>query len=159
MSKIIFLFCLVSFLSSCKKDPDMSLQLIPDQVRAEVETFISEGKQRGVNVELKGLEIVLSSNLMNGWGGYYDHSNHKIFLDTTDFVFKDKETKQRLIFHELAHGILNRQHINNLLPNGDAASIMNINIRADWSGLNIFKRQYYIDELFNENTHLPFWGS
>lgn len=71
--------------------------------------------------------------------------------------------KEDLIFHELGHGILNRKHLNDILPNGDWKSIMcggdqvkdkswNINYRGE-------RRDYYVDELFKESTPEPTFAS
>ena len=71
--------------------------------------------------------------------------------------------KEDLIFHELGHGILNRNHLNDTLLNGDWKSIMcggtkvkdrswNINYRGE-------RRDYYVDELFKESTHAPSFAS
>lgn len=71
--------------------------------------------------------------------------------------------KEDLIFHELGHGLLNRNHLNDVLENDDWKSLMcggtqvnnrpwNINYRG-------IRREYYINELFDENTPAPDFSS
>jgi hypothetical protein len=71
--------------------------------------------------------------------------------------------KEDLIFHELGHGLLKRDHLNSTLENGDWKSIMCGGTKVNNRSWNInyrgIRRNYYIDELFNESTPAPAFGS
>ncbi len=71
--------------------------------------------------------------------------------------------KEDLIFHELGHGLLKRDHLNATLENGDWKSIMcggtKVNDRAWNINYRGVRRSYYIDELFNESTPAPAFSS
>jgi hypothetical protein len=67
--------------------------------------------------------------------------------------------REEIIFHELGHGILQRKHLNSILPNDEWKSMMcggdkvddriwNVNYRGE-------RRTYYLDELFNQSTSIP----
>ena len=73
-----------------------------------------------------------------------------------------------LIFHELGHCVLGRLHQNDYLPNGDPKSLMIQNeldqyacvydLSGDNDCNNLFKREYYLDELFDPTTPTPDWA-
>jgi len=67
--------------------------------------------------------------------------------------------REHLIFHEMGHGILDRDHENGFLPNGDWKSLMCGGDRVDGKSWNINyaddRRAYYIRELFDKNTAVP----
>ncbi len=71
--------------------------------------------------------------------------------------------KEDLLFHELGHGLLNRDHLNTTLENGDWKSMMCGGTQVDNRPWNInyrgIRRKYYIDELFNESTPAPDFSS
>src|ERR1035437_9451238 len=71
--------------------------------------------------------------------------------------------KEDLIFHELGHGLLKRDHLNLTLENGDWKSIMCGGDKVGTRSWNInykgIRRNYYIDELFDENTPAPDFSS
>jgi hypothetical protein len=71
--------------------------------------------------------------------------------------------KEDLLFHEFGHGLLNRDHLNTTLENGDWKSMMCGGTPVDNRPWNInyrgIRRQYYIEELFNESTPAPDFSS
>ncbi|QHT69915.1 hypothetical protein GXP67_26355 [Rhodocytophaga rosea] len=83
--------------------------------------------------------------------------------------FLTDQAREALVFHELGHCVLQRRgHKDSLLPNGDYASLMNSKVSNMYESCvydigggpcnKLFKRQYYLDELFNENTPVPDWA-
>ncbi len=81
------------------------------------------------------------------------------------------EAREELVFHELGHCLLGRTaHRTSRLPNGEYASVMNgkesglySSCVYDIGGANNgcddrYKRTYYLDELFDENTPAPDWA-
>jgi hypothetical protein len=83
--------------------------------------------------------------------------------------FMSEQAREALIFHELGHCVLQRRgHTDSLLPNGDYTSLMNSQSVAlyevclyhigDEPCSKLFKREYYLDELFNKNTPIPDWA-
>ncbi len=73
------------------------------------------------------------------------------------------ESREILVFHELGHAILKiPNHRDSNLPNGAFKSIMFGT--SGWSVNSAFyindltKREYYLDELFDETTPVPDWA-
>ncbi|MEP7320203.1 MAG: hypothetical protein ABI921_15710 [Panacibacter sp.] len=74
---------------------------------------------------------------------------------------------ETLIFHEMGHCMLGREHDTNLMPRGYAKSIMYPNDITLYSPCvypigdscnQLYRRAYYVDELFDTSTPLPDWG-
>lgn len=147
-------------LLSCHKDED--IVLCPNEVKPHIESFKNEASYRGIKLKFKGLKIILidkSQSQTPGSGGYYIEKEHSIFIDTSQVYYKTGYyASEAIVFHELGHAILKRPHVDDLLPNGEAKSLMN-SLNYDYSGLSIYKRQYYIDELFNPLTPTPDWAN
>ncbi len=166
IAKIVAKCLMVFALLSCEKESqDEHLSNFPSEVQQELRNFLTEGKNRGVKLDIRKIHhIYLMSGpsliTIDGNGqsaiGYYSHSEKSIYLDTTSYEFKDM--KEAMIFHELGHGLLKRDHKNIHLPNGDLSSIMSGYGLPDFTYSNSFKRQYYLDELFHQNTPCPSWA-
>jgi hypothetical protein len=71
--------------------------------------------------------------------------------------------KEDLIFHELGHGLLSRNHLNSTLENNEWKSLMCGGTKVNNRSWNInyrgIRRSYYIDELFDEGTKALDFGS
>lgn len=72
-------------------------------------------------------------------------SNGDIVIDTLFWAYATVATKEQLIFHELGHCVLGREH-NAKIVNGREQSIMNPNLLLDSTYLP--NRDEYIKELF-----------
>lgn len=172
MKKIIFL--LVSIVCfSCSKDeavvPDyLDPQRFPLEIQPILKTFLAEGNKRGVYCDINKIKRIEFKNdlFLNGISvsGYYSHSNNVIYIDSASFGYKlSDDSKERTIFHELGHGLLKRDHRDDLLSDNTAASIMHSSngisyVTMPYMTVSIhYRRTYYIDELFNPQTSLPYW--
>ena len=71
----------------------------------------------------------------------------KIDKEAWDEHDSDAVYKEALIFHEIGHCVLNRDHWDGVLDNGYAASIMNSNLNGVLPRYSE-DRAYYMDELF-----------
>ena len=138
-----------------------------------VESFIAEAAKRGHIIEKKNL-IAQFNKASDGLlcGSCNSVSSEpgiqKIvsIYNVNPCWFNDQEL-ETLIFHELGHCILGRVHKPDTLVNGDPSSIMVPNNLALYSPCSYpignqpcdmsFKREYYINELFDPNTSAPTW--
>ena len=165
MKKIIFILALAIVVSACKKDEDV---IVPNQVACEYNLFLSEAKNEGVNInERKFKGFILTGKITsvicdNGdyAASYYSHQTEYIYIDTTTFDYM--YNKETMIFHELGHAILRREHRTEKMPDGEISSIMDANSLPTYNfALNyLYKRQYYIDELFHQrNVPYPSWAN
>lgn len=144
---------------------------IPDIVQPYIDLFEQEAAARGQDIVVDNLIVSFEENLQSGAGAdaaglctFQSNTNATpmIELDSTSANWQNSlPERETLIFHELGHCILNRrQHRDDLLPNGNAVSLMNSKAEQLYAGeLTSFKRAYYLDELFDPTTPAPAWGA
>ncbi len=144
----------------------------PNEYRVEpeftqyVQRFESEAAKRGKNFKLQTEGLIIEfAKLKNDQAGLC-HYEHPIRIEVDSLYWKKISAvagadmmKEDLIFHEMGHGILGRKHLNTTLENGDWKSMMCGGDKVDNRPWNInyrrMRRDYYVDELFNENTPPP----
>jgi hypothetical protein len=167
--KLIFIFSyLLLVLSSSCTDPHK--YSIDPAFTDYLQRFENEGATRGKQLDPKTTGLIMEfGTLSNNDAGLTHYETPiRIQIDKTywDAITKSAGAdlmKEDLIFHELGHGLLGRDHLNTTLENGDWKSIMcggtavnsrpwNINFRG-------IRRSYYLDELFNQNTPAPTFSS
>ena len=177
---ILYFLMLGIFLqfNSCKENDEKLVYRVPNELEPYITSFIQEAKVRGMEIEITNL-IMEFSELENEdfCGECLSVANNlkvqrRIRISTISECWSGAttEAKESLLFHELGHCILNRiAHKEQRLPNGDLASLMNRRDKSLYESCvyNIgggdcdkrYRRQYYLDELFNENTPTPAWGN
>ena len=168
-SKYYFILICSVFLSftSCKDTKEYNVN---SSFTDYLQRFEAEGATRGhtFDPETNGL-IIEFANLKDNTAGL-THYEKPIRIEIDKTYWNDISgsagadlMKENLIFHELGHGLLNRDHLNSTLPNGDWKSIMCGGTKVNDRSWNInyrgVRRNYYIDELFNESTQAPVFGS
>ena len=158
---------LVVLLSACRRDGvDPGIYEVPDIIEPYILSFEEEARKRGVELDITNLRVEFEGDLQGGEAAglctFASASNPTphIRLDTTSFNWQNNLFhREILVFHELGHCILNRLHKDDYLPNGNIASIMRSTGDQVYGDLlNGFKRDYYLDELFDEGTTLPDWA-
>ena len=161
MKHLILILSASLMLFSCKKEREDVI--MPDEIKDIYREFCVQASTRGVTLNFKSLhEIVLQGDIPQGQaetgngvdvGGYYDHLTKKIYIDTTGVDYK--HYKETLLFHELGHALLHREHRNDLFAdNATPVSIMHWSFMAP---LNHITSPYYFDEMFNTSTPYPYW--
>lgn len=174
MKKIFLILAIATSFYSCKKDDSDLMNITPPEIKEYVQKFIDEAQKRGIKIKYKKVRaIYLVDCIDGGHDGVYQQWNNTILIDTSDSKYALK--REVLIFHELAHALLGKEHNNAMLPNGDPCSIMHEAIGADYEIFgtthfiingnpvtiyqrNLYKREYYIDELFGFSTPVPDWA-
>src|SRR5262245_11128312 len=165
------LFIVVIILSfGCKKDKDFVYD-VPTEFEPVVQRFITEAAARGHHLTINNLIIKydLSTTSFCATSNVITSGNdiQKIVSIKSLSCWQNDVQLETIIFHELGHCILGREHDNTLMPKGDPKSIMYpdnatlyspcvypIGSPCDLS----YRRTYYLDELFNPATPLPDWG-
>ncbi|MDX1906930.1 MAG: hypothetical protein SF053_07825 [Bacteroidia bacterium] len=156
----------VSGLQACKRD-DPKVYEVPSIIEPYIELFEEEAAKRGQTLTIDNLKVEFATDLLGGdaaglctFASASSPTPH-IRLDTTSFNWQNNlYHREILVLHELGHCILNRQHRDDFLPNGNIASIMRATGEQVYGGsLNAFKRDYYLDELFDPNTPAPDWAT
>ncbi|GAB5522050.1 MAG: hypothetical protein RhofKO_43010 [Rhodothermales bacterium] len=144
------------------------------EVNRYVARFIDEAEERGFSLRdsVEALTIHVEPYLVfegRQFCGYVpvdeerDVYTRDLYIGTnpTCWTRRSAEEREALVFHELGHAILDRFHTDTRLPNGDLASIM-ATATTDFDKLydddTRFKRDYYVDELFDPSTPVPDWA-
>ncbi len=162
----IVLILVIMFIFSCKKEREPVYE-VPQELEQYIIKFAEEGNKRGMNLVIDDLIVEYGFNLeadgteAAGLCHYEtDDMAPRIELDTTSLNWTAHEySREMLVFHELGHCILNRPHLETRFINDNYKSMMKGNGDPIFAGFNLFKRDYYIDELFDANTPPPAWAS
>lgn len=130
-----------------------------------VREFIAEGGKRGHNIDFNdtGLKVEFSDFPLNGAAGLCTLRRHHVVIDKANWFRFSERFRAYLLFHELGHCELDRLHKNDQFSDQTWKSIM----RGDpFNGIQNrlpvpyygFRKDHYLDELFDTNTPAPSWG-
>ena len=168
ITRLIFVILpLILNFSSCK---DPTEYTVDATFTPYLNRFDSLAQLHGKNFDPQKTGLIIQfANLSNGNAGL-THYETPIRIEIDKTYWNDisnyagaEMMKEDLIFHELGHGLLRRDHLNSILENGDWKSMMcggdkvnnrpwNINYRGT-------RRDYYIKELFDQSTPAPAFSS
>ena len=152
------------FIAACKSN-----DITTDPVFAKYqERFIAEGRKRGVSDEILNRKVKIQFGITtNQTAGMCEYkpggiNTITIYPDAWNLETYDEALdlyRENFLFHELGHCILFRDHKPDLLEDREVASMM----RAGTASETYFnykgkRRNYYLDELFNEQTPAPYWS-
>lgn len=125
-----------------------------------LERFENEAAKRGLDFDLaaRGLTYSIEEIEERNVAGYCAYQNHvatDIVIDATFFDESNDNWKEMVIFHELGHCVLYRDHNESKLVNGNCGSIMRSGVEDCRDAYSPTTRTYYLNELFSEiNTGL-----
>ncbi len=172
-SVLLLLLAVLSCRPRPQAEPEPKQYSVPADVEPYVQAFRDIAQQHGQTIPADNLIITFGETQRQDACGQCDRATGKtprITLKTDDLCWKNANQQEReaLIFHELGHCWLNRDHRPDRFPNGIYVSLMN----ADDVGIYATcrypigndvcdkrpRRQYYHDELFNPATPVPAWG-
>lgn len=168
---ILFVLILLGFFS-CQESFEPVYD-VPEELQPYIDRFLEEAEKRGLNFQINNLIIRYDAEIGVGICGICNSNAQqddiqKIIRINPNCNFTYDQQIEALIFHELGHCFLGRLHESTLLPNGDPKSLMIINDVNVYSICIFpidnqpcdarFKRDYYLDELFDENTAVPEWA-
>jgi len=167
MNKVFFLLGVsLLFLGACNKERP-KVYNVPGLIEPYVQSFVAEANARGIDLVVDDLVVEYGENLeLNGTNAaglcHYETNDvgPRIQLDTTSQNWSiHPYSRELLIFHELGHCVLNLNHDNTLLANGGFKTLMKASGEPIFAGFNEFKREYYLDYLFNTETAEPDWAT
>ena len=160
--------CGFLFLTSCKDSKEFNVN---SSFTEYLQRFETEGLSRGHTFDPQNNGLIIEfANLKDNTAGL-THYEKPVRIEIDKTYWNDISNsagadamKEDLIFHELGHGLLKRDHLNSTLPNGDWKSIMcggpdKVNNRSWNINYRGIRRKYYVDELFNESTPVPDFSS
>lgn len=167
--KPLLLFVLLFLFVTCKKEEQNVL--IEPEFQEYVERFFAESKERGFDLKENNLEVVfreLEDFCGLGYKKYKNTNLRRVEINPVCWERGAKNYKEYLMFHELGHAVLGRNHTNTNLPNGMRKSIMcgtgpryeecSRGSSSPYSAYTPRLRKYYIDELFDSSIRFPQWA-
>lgn len=137
-----------------------SSDMFDHELEPYVKAFIQEARRYGRYISSEDItaRIVVDPGGKPGDVGVcYFHENvpNEILIKRSTWDELAPETKESLMFHELGHCLLYREHCNNLTRTGKAHSVMYYSLDyptvEDWRK----HRKYYIRELFKKSRFCP----
>ncbi len=150
------MFCL---LCACNKE---KTQVIPEELEDYVHAFFRDARKHGNNIHIEDFDLIFDFVQLNNdsVSGRCNASNNRIEIDAALWERKSDDVKTWLIYHELGHCILGREHYNGVFYNGECQSMMCSDFISDNCSTNFFSdawKAYYVQELFCEERILPDW--
>jgi hypothetical protein len=161
--KILNLFStlLILILSGCSKDEN--IYSVDGEFADYLQRFVHEGNIRGVSVNTSNLilEFIPPSPGITFCAQSIPGNTPHIQIVKVDGCWTDQldVNKELLIFHELGHALLGREHDNSTLSNGIYKTIMHSgDVTFTYSQFTPELRKYYLDQLFTPSTQEPSWA-
>lgn len=159
---ILMLMLTCMWCSSCEKEPVVYFEpnepeYVSPELEDYLEEFVMEAELRGVDLELSGLIMILESVTRPDNNGScqdkvvtidqeaYDAINRLCYRGVTPFL--DWRFKL-MIFHQLGHCLLYRQHLDETDAEGIPLSIMHTSAVPDLE-LTGLDEELFFDELFS----------
>lgn len=160
MDRSIFFYFLVLLLFTCSDDEQMTKSFVNVDSRLwpYFERFEQVAADRGVMVDLNlsGIEARLERFEEPNVAGKCQHptpSENILLIDLPFFVnTEDDMLKEFVIFHELGHCYLGRDHREDSYQNGICISMMRSGIGDCLDNYNTNTRSIYLDELFDPDA-------
>lgn len=173
--RFVYVLTVFTLVTGCSgSDEFVPVYEVPEEYQKYIDSFIAEAASRGHTVDIRNLIVETDPVLQGAVCGVCNSNSLNEDIQKIITVngalpcWFSEEDKEAFFFHEMGHCILGRVHDNTSLPNGDPKSIMvegNLAIYApclypidDKPCNNFFKRDYYLDELFDKNTPVPDWA-
>ncbi|WP_341227590.1 putative metallopeptidase [uncultured Arcticibacterium sp.] len=179
MKRLLSFFLLLVSLG-CEKEALVFEYRINDSLKTYVNTFYTEAENRGLKLQRENLIVDFVDSLEEDRCGQCERpagnmeQQRRVLISLTSDCWSQEpqQNKEALVFHELGHCLLNREHKEVLFPSGAPQSIMTLILDGPYqpceyvigdnpSACNkTVRRQYYIDELFSENIDtIPSWAN
>lgn len=152
---LILLICSNCSLFSYKPSPSN------DELTPYVTEFIQEGQKRlptyGQRISDFNIEF---GDLPEGKAGSCKKLKRLVTINPDLWSLMDSVQRQALVFHELAHCVLDRDHNDNVLSRGECVSLMVGRVSDSTCYYDFYSshwKEYYLDELFGVSDGVPHW--
>lgn len=173
---------LLSLFSACEKEPILFEYRIEEGLEEYVDRFFAEAEKRNIVLEKENLIVEFTGYLASeDICGQCERPKRTKEGQRIVLISKAREcwyiepdqNKEALVFHELGHCLLGRDHRDDFFPSGAPKSIMTTILEGPYQPcIYVFggeedvkkcnftvRRDYYLDELFDENlSTIPEWA-
>lgn len=150
MKSIIALTALIMI--SCYSGMDDDYTYVDPLIRPYFDDFVRQATARGIEIDTFGAKVSFGAMNKEGRQGYTSYRYSQVFIDSSSYKWKNYP--ESIVFHELGHLFLNREH-NNYRVNYNPTSIMDSQEIPEYMLGRPELRTYYLDELFRPETALP----
>lgn len=170
--KLLILLLLIGLSCSKKEVATPMIYQIDPKLEPYLKSFAAEANKRNINFSLENLIMKFDKESLEICGHFRKDvdGQREVVINPDCWDSAPEQNREALVFHELGHCFLNRLHRDDLLPNGAPKSIMNTKnngpyepciypIDGDNSCNKTARRNYYIEELFNDKTPIPPWAN
>lgn len=147
---VLLLSTILLMASSCTKD-DSKYPNADEKLYIYFDRFIDEANARGIEVDLTDIDGYVADIINPGTIGlcqYNDEENNEITIDKKYWNENDDLFREFVVFHELGHCKLFRDHLENEDSDGFCVSIMASGLGGCDENYSIETREAYLDELF-----------
>lgn len=116
--------------------------------------FEEEAKSRGISIDLRALRLsgrIGNIDGVNVAGGcnFHGEAPNEIVLDSTFWSTLSLIQREMIVFHELGHCVLYREHREAIHATGRCLSVMRSGLGLCRDGYNESTREDYLNELFD----------
>lgn len=153
MKKAFYIIGLLLSISACTKEDQVYSVSIDAELQPYIDGFIVEAEERGIEVDftIEGLSAQLAPIDIAGVPGQcqqYGAQANELLIDPAFWKAYNEDERELLIFHELGHCYLDRDHKDSQDENGNCISIMRSSATACDIGNYALEREILLDELF-----------
>ncbi len=146
----IFMITILALSISCSSEDIVETDA---ELQPFFDLFAKEAEARGFTVDyeaerIEGLLQDIPNGAIQGQCFRNEEKPLKVIIDVNFWNNADQFGKEFIIFHELGHCFLGRDHLDTSRPDGLCTSIMHSNPGACNFNLNETTREGYFDELF-----------
>ncbi len=160
---IYSLFALLTLVSACSEEQDVIQEIAPEPVGYEgvaedlwpyFERFEEEAQRRGIDVDLRAARITgqvqeIAQSRVLGQCNYQRFNHNRVTIDETFWNRTSDLGKEFVVFHELGHCFLLRDHVETAFTNGTCTSIMRSGTGTCRDSYGRSTRDVYLEELFD----------
>ena len=161
--KVIFCIFIASFLIVCCSNDDeptsaKEYELIDERLWYYFEEFEKAGESRGIDIDYTANRIVAVIEEIETAhvGGQCVHpvpGSNRIVIDEAFFInTNDILLKELVIFHEIGHCLLARDHRDDFYQNGICKSLMRTGTGECLDNYKESTRKTYLDEMFDPDA-------
>jgi len=153
--QIVFVIFLIASCTHLEEDPVLFYPNVDKELWSYFSSFEQEAKIRGIQADLKLAEItgVITSIADDGVAGTCQFGSHIAHV-TVDQDFWNSASplfREYVVYHELGHCFLNRNHNDGQDSQGNCVSIMQSGLSGCLISYRLQNRAHFIDELFGAN--------
>ena len=160
MTRLQLLFCFLSsvlLFAGCEiEEPaEVNNLYIAAELQPYFDLFEVEAAARGLDYNLseenlEGYLLRIADDDVIGQCAFNTEQPRRVTIDVTFWRRASDFEKEMVVFHELGHCVLDRDHVDDANPDGTCVSIMHSGLgdcRLNYNGTN---KEGYLDELFRE---------